>query len=135
MAKKVSHSEKQAQAQFESIKEMVEALRATTDDSDAESRNARDEAECAIQQDPLEVTVRSDWYAPGSEPGKPAEFNILLCTGGPACRIIGKLDEHSQPESAVIEHQDWGTPWTEWRMSGEQQDIVLEYCRQFYFFE
>ena len=43
----------------------------------------------------------------------PEEFEILLCTGGPACRIVGDLDESCQPSSARIEHQDWGTPWTE----------------------
>lgn len=123
-------SELQARAQFEDIAEKVAKLK-TDDDSD------HDEALEAIQNDPLEVAVRSGWVAPAGKINgqSPEEFKILLCTGGPAVQIIGELDEHCQPERARIEHQDWGTPWTEYRLSGDEQDVLLEYCRQFYFGE
>lgn len=120
-----SHSESQAIAQLESIKEMITALDTSDDD-------ARDDAMQTIQEDPLSIEVRSGWTAPGAEM-EPAEFCILLCTGGPAVRIIGELGEHNEPERAHIEHQDWGTPWTRLPISGDDEDALLAYARQFYF--
>jgi hypothetical protein len=151
-----SNSESQARAQFESIEQMVKLLssarigaeNATSDDRLCQA--TLEQAEQAIQQDPLSIEVRSGWATlehwartvntllTDREPHEklmPEEFNILLCTGGPAVRIIGTLSEHGEPESARLEHQDWGTPWTEYRLSGEQQDILLAYCRCFYFGE
>jgi hypothetical protein len=96
-----------------------------------------DAAREAIQEDPLSVQVRSDWYSPGDEEGqKPSEFEILLCTGGPAVRIRGELDAHLQPHRAWIEHQDWGTPWTQiFGLDSCQQEALLTYCQQFFFGE
>jgi hypothetical protein len=94
-----------------------------------------DEAREAIEQDPLSVEVRSDWVEPGAEMTA-AEFCILLCTGGPAVRIVGELDDHKQPDRAWVEYQDWFTPWREYH--GEHapsQGTLLAYCRCFYFGE
>lgn len=90
-----------------------------------------------IQDDPLSVEVRSGWYTPGAseDDRKPFEFTILLCTGGPACRLIGELNDHMQPDRVRIEHQDWGTPWTEYFPNEEQREAMLTYCQQFYFGE
>jgi hypothetical protein len=92
-----------------------------------------DDARERIQEDPLSVLVRGDWHEPGTEDDGPAEFEILLCTGGPACRIRGQLDEHQEPCRAWLEHQDWGTPWTEHVTVGEDNEALLAYCRCFYF--
>ena len=121
------HAKDQAKAQFRSICEMVKAL-------DTKDDYKREQAEQTIQEDALSVEVRSDWYQPG-ESAEPSEFMILLCTGGPACRIIGELDQYKQPSSARIEYQDWGTPWTEFRLDAEQEETLLTYCRQFWFGE
>jgi hypothetical protein len=59
---------------------------------------SQDEARERIEEDPLSVEVRSDWTTPGEEM-TPAEFCILLGTGGPATRIVGELDEHGEPSS------------------------------------
>ena len=118
-------SEEQAAAQMDSIREMVEALHVKNEDE-------REQAETAIQEDALEVSIREDWRAPG-EKAADTEYLILLCTGGPAVRITGDLNEHSEPENARLEHQDWGTPWTEYRAADEA--VLLEYARQFYFGE
>ena len=123
---KQSHSEQQAQAQFKSIKEMVEGLH-------SKDETKREDAVQTIQEDPLSVEVRSGWHTPGQAEPEIAEYMILLCTGGPACRIIGTLGRFNEPDSAHIEHQDWGTPWTEYRLDSEEENIVLEYVRQFYF--
>jgi hypothetical protein len=122
-----THSEKQAAAQYESIKEMVENLKA------AKTEEETERAQQTIQEDALSAEVRSDWYAPGGDQDKPAEYRILLCWGGPACQLVGDLDEYGQPDTAKIEHQDWGTEWTEY--DGTDEEILLEYARQFYFGE
>jgi hypothetical protein len=136
-----SNSESQARAQFESIAEMVGNLKFAEEARSANDghRECREweAAEQAIQQDPLSIEVRSGWttleqWAQGPTP---EEFNILLATGGPAGRIVGSLSAHMEPESARLEHQDWGTPWTEYRLTSEQEEILLAYCRCFYFGE
>jgi hypothetical protein len=110
----------------EELRELEEAA------GDCESE---DDARERIQEDALEVQVRSAWYTPSSNQNvTPDEFYILLCTGGPAVRIMGELDDNMQPSRAWIEYQDWGTPWTQ--LFGEiEQSTLLEYCQQFYFGE
>lgn len=86
---------------------------------------------------PLSVLVRSGWHSPG-ETFESAEFEILLSTGGPACRILGELDRGEVAWQAgcrpTIQHQDWGTPWTD---SPYNVDInaLQWFCEQFYFGE
>jgi len=95
----------------------------------------QEQAQERLQEDPLSVEVRSDWHSPGDEESaKPSEFCILLCTGGPAVRIRGDLDEYGQPDRAYIQYQDWGTPWTDYVGHGHA-DELLTYCQQFYFGE
>lgn len=94
-----------------------------------------DEARERIQEDPLDISVRSDWQNIG-EALTPSEFTILLCTGGPAVRIVGELDQYNQPSRAWLEYQDWFTPWAE-LVDPEyvNHSDLLTYCRQFYFGE
>lgn len=84
----------------------------------------------AISEDPLSVEVRSGWHSIG-EDLEASEFSILLCTGVPAVRIMGELDNGKQPCRAWLEYQDWGTPWTQY--SGATQSHLLAYCARFYF--
>ena len=81
-----------------------------------------------VQEDPLEIQVRSDWHSLGDDP-ESAEFYVLLCTGGPAVRIRGTL-HNCEPDRCRLEHQDWGTPWTE--LFGVDSEALLWYCSQFY---
>lgn len=102
-----------------------------------EARNGcadREEAEQAISEDPLSVEVRSGWHSLG-ETLEASEFAILLCTGGPAVRILGELDDNNEPSRAWLEYQDWGTPWTEKPNRPGDMDTLLTYCQQFYFGE
>lgn len=91
-----------------------------------------DEARERIDEDPLSVEVRTSWHTPG-EAGTPDEFCILLCTGGPAVRIRGKLDTYGAPDRAWLEYRDWGTPWTKFR--GADMNALLTYARCFYYGE
>ena len=124
----MENSEQQAHAQLESIVAMIAALRMAIDDEQRET------AETRIQEDPLSVEVRADWHAVGAEQSRATEFRIELCTGGPAVRIIGDLDQYCEPENPRVEYQDWFTPWA--RLSGvsdDETDALLDYCRQFHF--
>jgi hypothetical protein len=149
-----NHAEEQAAAQYSSIVRMLaaiecdydrltelrasaEALEDLTDEEREELAELEDAAgECrdeddarqVIQEDPLEVQVRSDWTNPG-ETLEAGEFMILLCTGGPAVRIVGELNR-GEPCRAWLEYQDWGTPWTQW--FGDSSDTLCEYAANFF---
>ena len=104
------------------LRDLLDAANGCTD---------QEEARAAIQEDPLSVQVRSDWENSSSEFAA-SEFQILLCTGGPAVRIMGELQK-GQPCRAWLEYQDWGTPWTMY--FGADQSVLLAYCQEFYFGE
>ena len=164
------HGRGNALAWFVSIVEMVDKLRAAeAAESDEVQANydedrplylAREEAERAIHESVLSVEVRSGWYAYPSGPRDesdraPAEFRILLTTGGPAAQLVGELSDSGEPETARLEFQDWGTPWTEVRfvdlcaladksvpagsVGGDAIETVkaylLDFAREFYFGE
>jgi hypothetical protein len=121
-------AKQQAQAQLESIMEMVTTLHTAVDD------DQREKAQTTIYEDPLSVQVRSGWHEPGERAVEPSEFMILLCTGGPAVRLIGELNQYGEPDEARIEYQDWFTPWeTLFDVSDDESAALLEYCRQFLF--
>jgi hypothetical protein len=113
------------QWESDNAEELAELEDAAGDCTDEDA--ARDN----IQEDPLEVQVRSDWTNPG-ETLEAGEFMILLCTGGPAVRIVGELDRGT-PCRAWLEYQDWGTPWTQW--FGASSDTLCEYAANFFFGE
>ena len=100
--------------------------------ADAGECESRENAEQRIQEDALSLEVRSGWVTPGEEM-QAEEFNILLGTGGPAVRIRGELSQYKEPDRAWLEVQDWFLPWT--RYYDADQDVLLTYCRQFYFGE
>ena len=99
-----------------------------------------EDAQEAIQKAPLSVEVRSDWYSPGSEP-EAVEYQILLTWGGPALRITGQLGDHGQANTAGLEYQDWGTPWTRYHpahgdaLFDSHNADILTFAQQFYFGE
>lgn len=139
------HAIDNAKAWFQSIREMVAAF----DNPAPQDVTAIDAAEQAILESPLSVQVRSGWYSPSARDAdtKPAEYEILLTSGGPALRIVGELSEHGEPETASLQWQDWGTPWTYvhytelWRdgeMPTSPDDVdatLLNYVRHFDFGE
>ena len=90
-----------------------------------------------VQETPLSVQVRSDWHSPG-ETFTAGQFEILLSTGGPACRILGELDRGSVAWQAgcrpFIQHQDWFKPWTESTYNVDTNALVW-FCEHFYYGE
>lgn len=125
------HAIGNAKAWMESVREMIGALSSAGDDCEAE-----DEARETIQESPLSVLVRGGWHSPGDCDGRdPEEYEILLSTGGPALRIIGELGSFAQPDSARLQWQDWGTPWTDADTTHADDSTLLAFARQFYFGE
>lgn len=144
----------QAEAQYSSIEEMVDRLNHCREsihtyedylenpesccdgvsfdsEEDFDTYHDQDAARQAIDDDPLEVSVRSGWVS-NAESMVAEDFMILLCTGGPAVRIRGELD-NGEPYRAWIEYQDWGTPWTQY--FDAEQSVLLDYAQNFYFGE
>lgn len=115
-----------------SIREMVEAVREARQKDDDE---AIDAAMDDIYSDPLSIEVRDGWRSIGSKDSVDKEFKILLSTGGPATQIIGDLDEHDEPCNVKLQSQDWFTPWTTYETEEGEDEILLEYCQQFCFYE
>ena len=108
--------------------ELADLVAAAGDCEDEASARER------IQEAPLCIQVRSGWHRPGDSDVKHGEFEILLCTGGPAVRIRGELDDHRQPTRAFMQYQDWNTPWTDYYESGAGADL-LEYATHFFYGE
>ena len=130
---KLANAKASGQASFDSIREMVDAYQ---DATNAGQEDLFEAAERAIHEDALSVEVRSGWYMPGDQNAdtKPAEYRILLSTGGPAVQIVGELNEHGEPESAVMQVQDWFIPWTDFVPQHEEPGrVMLTYARCFYF--
>ena len=119
----MNEDQKQADAQYAAIVQLLADLDAAADSDDEEAARQR------IADHPLHVLVRSDWTQPG-DPMEAAEFQILLCTGGPAVRIVGEL-EHGTPCSARLEHQAWDTDWLPY--FGALPAVLCDYAANFYF--
>lgn len=119
-------AQENAKGWLASIEDMNAAYDACRGDTDL------DEAVATIHDSVLSVQVRSGWYSPYARPDQPEEFELLLTTGGPALRIIGRLDEHCTPDSAELQVQDWGTPWTRYPAP---EAALLNFARHFYFGE
>jgi hypothetical protein len=133
------HAIGNAAAWLGSIVEMVEALD-TSDSSDTGPE--REAAERIIHESVLSVEVRDGWRVPGGRHddgpnNEPQEFSILLSTGGPALRIYGRLGLCSHPErnSLELQWQGWGTPWTEYKVTGAERDAMLTFASRFWFGE
>jgi len=119
---------RQAKAKLESIMEMVKKL-------DSENEDEKEGAMTIIMEHPLSVQVRTGWYTPGEEPEE-AEYEILLCTGGPAVRILGDLGQYKEPMTAKIQYQDWFISWTDLSdISSMEEKALLRYAGCFYYGE
>ena len=121
----LEHARENAKGWLASIEEMLEVANKAASDSN------REEAEQTIHESVLSVLVRDGWR----EPGKPSEdgadeYEILLTTGGPALRIWGKLGDRGEPETAELQMQDWGTPWTRYPAA---EATLLAFVSYFYF--
>jgi hypothetical protein len=141
----------QAKAQLANIRELVAALTLLETRTggpvtiDGETFDDEDKVRERIEETPLSVLVRSDWFEShilsddsphtrGLVYISPAEFEILLCTGGPAVRIVGGLDR-GQPDTVHLQWSEWGVPWTDYPLTRQEEEDVLEFAGCFYYGE
>ena len=139
--KNEAHAISNARGQLESIKELYRNYKQAESDGDY---TREDEIRDQAIEEALCVEFRSGWYSSPESVAdlKPEEFKILLSTGGPACQIIGKLDQYKQPTDIEIQYQDWGTPWEPLQLNStyadESPNITSDYealewfCNCFY---
>ena len=139
--KEKNHALTNCVGQLETIKELYRNYQEAESNDDYEAQDAiREEA----LNDALSVEFRSGWST-NSEDMKAEEFKILLSWGGPACQIIGKLDNFNQPTDIEIQYQDWGTPWENLVLNPHYADLNINitndqealewFCNCFYFGE
>lgn len=120
----------------EIVERYGEWLAATPDGEYSDAAEAVDEW---ARESALSVEVRSGWYSlPGDDVDRlPAEFCVMLSTGGPACRVVGGLDEYGEAGGAMdalaLEVQDWGTPWAPLSLTDAELDAVAWFAGRFYF--
>ncbi len=85
-----------------------------------------------IYELPLSVQVRSSWQSFGEEL-QPSEYQIELCTGGPAVRIVGFLDVSNFPTTSPrVEYCDWGTPTQSLPLNRDQEKAILRFVETFF---
>tara|TARA_R100001463_G_scaffold136119_1_gene200759 strand:- start:836 stop:1372 length:537 start_codon:yes stop_codon:yes gene_type:complete len=58
---------------------------------------------------------------------------ILLGTGGPAHRIIGKIDLYDSLVKCELQHQDWYTPWVSLEDLTATQSEALEWFANLFY--
>ena len=143
-ATKENHALTNCMNQLESIKEDYRNYKEAESNDDYE---AQDEIRESVLNSALSVEFRSGWYSSPESIAdlKPEEFKILLSWGGPACRIIGNLDQYSQPTDIEIQYQDWGTPWQSLQLNPHYAGLNVNitddiealkwFCSCFYFGE
>ena len=106
----------------------LESLNVTTNEDEEKLEEIRE----SVLNSALSVEFRSGWYSSPEDETKAEEFRILLTWGGPALRIIGKLDDYG-PIEPKLQFQDWGTPWTDFEITEDQQKALNWFCNCFYF--
>lgn len=123
------HAIENAKAWYEKIVDMVAALDGDTEETELAGDH--------IWESVLSVQVRDGWRSPGAAAADaPAEYEILLTTGGPALRLYGHLDDYGEPDDEPeLQWQDWGTPWTRYwpENATGYLDTLRTFARQFYF--
>lgn len=138
-----THAEQNAEGHAETILALYRAYKALeegaeTADAEGETYNDADAVRERAEESALDVAVRGGWHTPGTE-SELEGFMILLSTGGPALRITGDLGRYCEPRDAILEHQDWGTPWTEYRPdvadADDWDDALQWFVGCFYFGE
>jgi hypothetical protein len=115
------------------VDELTEAF-AKIDDESLTGRE-REEVKEELREMPLSVMVRDGWREPGKTSDSPEEFEILLGTGVPARRVIGKLDKYNEPLAVRYQYRDWFQPWTDGHFTGKEYDLIRRFASLFYYGE
>ena len=114
------------------IESMVEDFKKDQQLQESNDYDQQDELRESILNSALSVEFRSGWYSSLDDELVPEEFKILLSWGGPALRVIGELDNYG-PVNPKLQYQDWGTLWTDFEITEDQQEALNWFCNCFYF--
>jgi len=134
--KEKNHALQNAIGHIESIVEdyenfnYIESLNVTCDEDYEKQEKIKEN----ILNSALSVEFRSGWTSNPNEL-EIEEFKILLTWGGPALRVIGDLNQYKEPENVKMQFQDWGTLWTDFEITENQQEALSWFCNCFYFGE
>ena len=134
--KEKNHALQNAIGHIESIVEdyenfnYIENLNVTCDEDYEKQEKIKE----SILNSALSVEFRSGWTSNPNEL-EIEEFKILLTWGGPALRVIGDLNQYKEPENVKMQFQDWGTFWTDFEITENQQEALNWFCNCFYFGE
>lgn len=109
--------------EFPEEAEELKELEAEAGECESEE-NARER----IQEDPLSLRIFGEF---SNGEWEVTSYELLLSTGGPAVRIVGELNQHSEPSSARLEVQDWFKPWSEYIAA--DSDTLMTYVQCFCF--
>ena len=120
--RRIEHGDLEPSEEDAELLEELDELRAARGDCEDE-----DDAQQRIDEDPLSIEL-GGWWCPGGEP-EATEYRILLCTGGPAVRIVGDIGQYGEAHSATLEVQNWFKPWTAYDCD---EDVLLEYVGRLY---
>ena len=127
----------QARAQLDFIVELMELARKACEGAKVTYDGGKvglAELEERGRSWPLSVLVRSVWTSPGRNL-EPAQYEILLSTGGPAVRLRGDLSIHGEPENVRMEAQDWFTSWERFPATGDEVSAMMDFAGLFWFGE
>ena len=86
----------------------------------------------------LSVTTEYEEENPGNElyyerDARPISGEILLGTGGPAFRIIGKIDLYDSLVKCELQYQDWFTPWISLENLNDIESEALEWFANLFY--
>ena len=135
--KKENHALNNANAHIKSMVENFEeisylnSLNPTTQEQEERIEEITQEVLNAA----LSLEFRNGWYSDLYHlkgVTEPIEFKILLSWGGPALRIIGEIEEN-YAVNPKLQFQDWGTYWTDFEITEDQQKALNWFCNCFYF--
>ena len=139
-ATKENHALTNCMSQLSFIKDLFIRYRLAESNNDYD---LMDQIREEVNEAPLSIEYRSGWVTHFEDDVKPEEFKLLLSWGGPACRIIGKIEDEFTLKDIEIQYQDWGTPWISLQLNSHLSDkspqIIDDYealewfCNGFYF--
>ena len=134
--KEKNHALQNAIGHIESIVEdyenfnYIENLNVTCDEDYEKQEKIKE----SILNSALSVEFRSGWTSNPNDI-ELEQFKILLTWGGPALRVIGDLNQYKEPKNVKMQYQDWGTFWTDFEITENQQEALNWFCNCFYFGE
>lgn len=111
-------------------REMLAEAIADDDSNPSDFEFDEEAARRDIEQDPLSIDFSGSWSY-GQKP-EADEVTFLLCTGGPAVKIICDFDGSEATRPRVM-FQGWFTPWEELHdISQEEREALEKYVACFY---